>query len=73
MTQTQKYLCDTILKLPVDKVGKVLSFVRYLEQEPEAELFLDPVEESELYELLASGDLVDSAALLTKIRDLPDD
>jgi hypothetical protein len=71
MQQAQNILFDRISKLPLEKVGKALSFVRYLEQEPEPELLFDPVEETELRELLDSGDFVDSSALLAKIKGLP--
>ena len=73
MTQGHRILLDEIVKLPVEKIGKVISFVRYLEQEAETELVLDSTEEIELYELIASGDFVDASEVLDKIKELPDD
>jgi len=73
MTQAHKSLYDEISRLPLEKIGKALSFVRYLAQEPEMEPFLDLAEEAELHGLLASGDFVDASEVLAKIMDLPDD
>ena len=70
MTQTHKLLFDEIAKLPFEKVGKALSFVRYLEQESEAELLLEPTEEAELHELRVSDDTVDSSEVFAKIKEL---
>ena len=67
----QKRLFDEISQLPFEKVGKALSFIRYLEQEPETELLLDLGEEAEVRELLASGDVVDSDEVFAKIKKLP--
>ena len=71
--QAHKFLYDEIIKLPPEKVGKALSFVRYLVQEPEAELFLDTMEEIELHELRISDDFVDSSDILAKIMELSND
>ena len=73
MTQAHKYLFDEILKLPVEKIGKVLTFVRFIEQESESELILDPIEEDELHGLLTSDDFITSSDLLAKIEALPND
>ncbi|MCL2003737.1 MAG: hypothetical protein FWG72_07015 [Oscillospiraceae bacterium] len=56
MTQAHQILFDEIARLPIEKVGKAISFVRYLEQEPEQDLFIAPEEEDELLEILTSGD-----------------
>ena len=73
MTQPHRILFEEISKLPLEKVGKALSFVRYLKQEKEPELPLDPAEESELHETLTSGEMVDASQVLSKIMELPDD
>ena len=73
MLQAHKFLIDEITKLPIDKIGKALSFVRYIGQETEHELVIDPIEETELMEIYASGDMVDASELLKKIKELPDD
>jgi len=73
MSFAQRALFDEIAKLPLEKIGKVLSFVRYLEQEPESELLLDPAEELELHQLLAGDAFVDASDVLAKIEALPDD
>jgi hypothetical protein len=73
MQQTQKLLFDEISSLPIEKIGKALSFVRYLNREPETELWLDPEEETELHTLLTSGDTVDASELIAKIKELPND
>ena len=70
MSQAHEILFDEISRLPFEKVGKALSFVRYLEKEAEAELLLDPAEESELHELRVSGDFVSSSDILAKIKGL---
>ena len=38
MQQAQKLILDEISKMPPDKVGKVLSYIRFIGQEPEAPL-----------------------------------
>jgi len=73
MSHAHKFLYDEIVKLPVDKLGKVLSFVRYLEQETDEDLWLDADYEAELHSLLQSDDFISSAELLAKIREMPDD
>ena len=73
MTQAHESLYHEITKLPLEKVGKALSFIRYLEQEAEPELLLDPGEELELHQLLASDMLVGASEVLAKIKALPDD
>lgn len=73
MRQEQAVLFDKISKLPFEKLGKVISFVGYLEQEAETELWLEPKEAEELDMIYNSGDFVDSSELLAKIKDLSDD
>jgi hypothetical protein len=73
MPKINEMLLNEISRLPLEKIGKVISFVRFLEQEPEYELVLNPDEDDELYDLLDSNDVVDSSELLAKIMELPDD
>ena len=73
MTQAHQLLYDEIVRLPIEKIGKAISFIRYLDQEPEPELVLEQAEETELHELLSSGGTVDASDVLAKIRELPDD
>jgi len=73
MTQAHKSLYDEITRLPLEKVGKALSFVRYLEQEKEPELLLDLDEEVELHQILAGDLFVDASDVLDRIKALPDD
>jgi len=70
MTHAHQILYDEIVKLPPEKVGKMISFVRYLEQETDFDLFLDTSEENELYALLDSDDFVDSSSVLANIMEL---
>ena len=70
---SQAFLYDEIVRLPLNKIGKALSYVRYLEQEPDEELFLDTAEESELHALRTSGNFTDALDLLSRIKELPDD
>jgi len=73
MTSAQQSLYNEIVKLPPEKLGKAMSFVRYLVQEPEPELIFSPGEEDELHALYASDDFVDAADVFEKIMRLPDD
>ena len=73
MATAYQRLYDEIVELPPEKLGKALSFVRFLKQEPETELFLDSQEEAELHAIFESDDFVSSADLLDKITRLPDD
>ena len=73
MLQSKKILFYEISKLPVEKIGKAISFIRYLSQEAEDELFLDEDEEIELHNLLNSSDFVSSKDMLAKIEELPND
>ena len=72
MTQVQHTLYNEILLLPIEKIGKAISFIRFLEQEPEPELFIDSAEENELHDILTSGETIGSSDLLVKIKALPD-
>jgi|GEM_PF-1400480 len=71
--QPHQLLFDEISKLPLEKVGKALSFIRYLKQEQDHELMIDPFEEAELLELLQTGETIEASELLAKIEALPDD
>jgi hypothetical protein len=35
MNQTQQFLYKELSKLPLEEVGKAISYIRFLEQEPE--------------------------------------
>ena len=73
MAYAQQFLYDEIVKLPFDKVSKVLSFVRYLEQEQVNELIIEHGEEEELIMLSQSDDFISSSDLLAKIMEIPND
>ncbi len=73
MQEFNQLLYDEISKLPLEKIGKALSYVRYLKQEPEVVLVLTPDEEKELDDLYASGDFVSSEEVLAMIEAMPDD
>ena len=73
MTQEHQNLYDEISRLPYEKIGKAISYIRYLEQEAEAELSLAQDEVAELRSLLVSGEFSDSDELLAKIEALPND
>ena len=72
MSNAHKALYEEIAKLPLHKVGKVLSFVLYLKQEDD-DLWLDADFEDELHARMQSDDFVTSSELLAKIQSLPDD
>jgi len=71
--ETNRLLVEEVSRLPLEKVGKALSFVRFLEQEKEEELFIEAKEENELYELRHSSDFISSKEMLAKIKELPND
>ena len=73
MLQVEKILFDEISKLPFDKMGKVLSYVRFVNQEQEVELILEDDEYTEFYNRLESSDFITSDELSAKIRALPDE
>ena len=73
MTQAHRFLFDEVAKLPLEKIGKAISFIRFLEQEQDLELVFADNEEEELHELLESGDFVDASELMARIKALPDD
>ena len=73
MIQYNQKLYNEILKLPIEKVDKAISFIRFLKQEQEQELILDSVEENELHEILESDEMIDSSQLFAKIKGMPND
>ena len=73
MPYANKVLLDEISTLPLEKIGVVLSFVRYLKQEAEAELVLTDIEYGEFYSRLSSDDFVSDEELAAKIEALPDE
>ena len=73
MAIAHQFLYDEIVELPPEKLGKALSFVRFLKQEPELEPFLDPDEAAALQALYYSDDFSSSADVLDKIMRLPND
>ena len=73
MPQANQILYNEISKLPLEKVGKAISFIRFLEQEQEPKLLLETTEENELYGILNSSEMINSSELLAKIKEMPDD
>jgi len=73
MSQANRFLYEEISRLPLEKVGKALSYVRYLKNEAEDGLFIDMLEENELHDLRTSSNFVDSSEVLAKIEELPND
>ena len=70
MTNAHKILTEEILKLPTEKIGKALSFVKFLHLEQESELALDEGEEDELYGILANEEAISSEEMLAKIKGM---
>ena len=74
MLQSQKILFDEISKLPLEKISKVISFVRFLKQEDnEEQLFLDELEEIEFHKILNNKNFINSKEMFAKIEELPND
>ena len=73
MINTHEVLLNEVLKLPVEKVGKALSFVRFLLEETEEELHLDSAEEMELYQIIGSNEFATRDDMLSKIMELDND
>ena len=73
MELARKLLIEEAARLPLTKIGKALSFIRFLDQEPDEELLLDPEEEAELREILASDDFISSDDVLTRLLKRRDD
>lgn len=73
MLLANKVLYDEIKSLPVEKIGKILSYIQYIKQEQEMELFLDPQEEDRFHKILATEEGISSAEMLALIEDLPND
>jgi len=66
-------LIDEFQKLSYEKVGKALSFIRFLEQEDEPELYMSSEEEKELHDILEFEEFIDSSEMLALIEAMPDD
>ena len=73
MTQAHAILYNEISRLPIEKIGKAISFIRFLEQESDVTLHIDEDEENELHELLNSGQFISSESLNAKIMELSHD
>ena len=73
METAQRMLIDEISKLSFDKISKVISYVRFVEQEPEVELWLDSSENDELNTLYASDDFVEASVVRAKVEAMPND
>ena len=73
MEQAYAILHDKISRLPIEKVGKALSFIGYLEQEQELEIVLTDEESEEFYNRLNSDDFITSEELSAKIEAMSDE
>ena len=73
MSQAQNILYEEINKLPFEKIGKVLSYIRYVSHEQDDEIILDPSEDDDLDALYESGDFVDASIVEAKIKEMPSD
>ena len=63
-------LHEEIARLPLEKIGKALSYIRYLITEDDA-LFISEKEEEELHRRWLSNDFIDSSEMLAKIKRIP--
>ena len=73
MTQAHKALTEEVLKLPTEKLGKVLSFVRFTLSEQEDELCLESSELTELLTIHQADDFTSNTDMLAQIMELPND
>ena len=66
-------LHEAFSKLSIDKMGKALSYIRYLASEAEEELYMSEEEEAHFHALRESDDFISASDMRAKIKGLPND
>ncbi len=73
MAIPKKILIDLINDLPDEKIGKVISFVRFIKEEDNMELVLEPEDEDDIIRILEEDTWYSSEELKKELKDNKDE
>ena len=73
MAIPKKILIDLINDLPDEKIGKVISFVRFIKEEDDQELVLEPDDEEDIMRILKEDIWYTSDELKKELMDNRDE
>lgn len=73
MAIPKKILIDLINDLPDEKIGKVISFVRFIKEEDDQELVLEPDDEEDIMRILEEDIWYTSDELKKELMDNRDE
>lgn len=73
MAVPKKILIDLINDLPDEKIGKVISFVRFIKEEDNLELVLEPDDELDIVRILEEDVWYSSENMKKELKDKKDE
>lgn len=73
MAIPKKVLMDLINDLPEEKIGKVISFVRFIKEEDELELILEADDEDDINRILEENVWYSSEQVKRELEDKKDE
>lgn len=73
MAIPKKILIDLINDLPDEKIGKVISFVRFIKEEDNMELVLEPDDEEDIIRILEEDTWYSTIELKKELKDKKDE
>lgn len=73
MAVPKKILIDLINDLPDEKIGKVISFVRFIKEEDNLELVLEPDDELDIIRILEEDVWYSSENVKKELKDKKDE
>lgn len=73
MAIPKKILIDLINDLPDEKIGKVISFVRFIKEEDDQELVLEPDDEEDIMRIIEEDIWYTSDELKKELMDSRDE
>lgn len=73
MAISKKLILELIEDLPEEKMGKVISFIKFIKEEEEPTLILEPEDEIDVLNILEENEWYSSEEMKKSIEDKRDD
>ncbi|MEA4963330.1 hypothetical protein [Lutispora sp.] len=70
MSIPKKMIMDLVKELPEEKLGKVISFIKFIKQEEEPILVLESEDEEEIAQILVNNEWYSDSEISKMIEDM---